>query len=130
MKVEEEYEDVLQNIEFVIVSAFRRYPTLSDHAVARVLDAVSDFYAAEVVGRAAKQFGLSHDEQELFSGVKNICDWRLGREGISPYRRTVEIEPMTLDQMNKCLKRLLKSIRRWNREGGVQGYLQFVSKYF
>lgn len=130
MKIEEEYQDVLQNIEFVIVSAFRRHPNLSDHGVRRALEAVSDSYAAEVVGRPPRRFGLSSDEQELFGAVKEMCDWRLGRESLRSDQRAVEIEPITLEELNFCLKRLLKSIRRWNREGGVQGYLRFVSKYF
>jgi hypothetical protein len=132
MKVEEEYLDVLQNIEFVIVSAFRRHPELSDHGVMRALEAVTDSYAAEIVGRAPRQFGLSFEEQDVFTAVKDICDWRLGRTDLSSgsAERAVEIKPITVNEISLCLKRLLKSVRTWNSQGGSQGYLRFVSGYF
>lgn len=130
MKIEEKYQDVLQNIEFVIVRAFRRHPDLSDHGVIRSLEAVADFYAAEVVGRAPRPFGLSSDEQELFGAVREVCDWRLGRLELQSEHGPTKVEPLTLEELKLCLRRLLKSIRMWNREGGTHGYLEFVSRFF
>ena len=46
MKVEEQYEDVLQNIEFAIVSSYREYPDLSDYGVMRALEALMDVYCS------------------------------------------------------------------------------------
>jgi hypothetical protein len=28
-----------------------------------------------------------------------------------------------------CLKRLVKSVQKWNKQGGRQGYLDFMSPY-
>jgi hypothetical protein len=38
-------------------------------------------------------------------------------------------EPITLDELVACLKRVRKSINLWTRKGGRQGYLTFVSKF-
>ena len=38
-------------------------------------------------------------------------------------------EPITLDEIIACLKRVRKSINRWHRRGGHQGYLTFVDQY-
>jgi hypothetical protein len=37
--------------------------------------------------------------------------------------------PKTVDEIITCLKRIQKSIRRWNKEGGRQGYLNFISEF-
>jgi len=36
---------------------------------------------------------------------------------------------LAVTDLLECLKRIRKSIRRWNREYGRQGYLKFVSQY-
>jgi hypothetical protein len=132
MKVEEEFQDVLQNIEFMIVESFRRHPELSDHGVLRALESVADSYAAEAVGRARRQFGLSSYEQDLFTAIRDICQWRLGRADLAsgPLQQGAEIEPVTVDEIHLCLKRLMESVRMWNSRLGSQGYLQFVSEFF
>jgi hypothetical protein len=39
------------------------------------------------------------------------------------------LEPVPFDVIVECLKRIRKSIQRWNREGGRQGYLKFVEQF-
>jgi hypothetical protein len=39
------------------------------------------------------------------------------------------MEPKTIDEIIACLKRIRKSINRWNKVGGRQGYLIFVSDF-
>jgi len=36
---------------------------------------------------------------------------------------------MSLDEIIQCLKRILKSVEKWNKHEGIQGYLRFVSQY-
>ena len=38
-------------------------------------------------------------------------------------------EPVSLDVIVACLKRIRKSIQRWNKEGGRQGYLIFIQRF-
>jgi len=59
MKVEDEYRDVLQNVEFAIVDTYRDHPGMSDYAVMRALEALIDVYAAEGIGRSPRGFNLS-----------------------------------------------------------------------
>jgi hypothetical protein len=38
-------------------------------------------------------------------------------------------EPKTVDEIMLCLKRILKSATRWNKEAGRQGYLDFITQF-
>jgi hypothetical protein len=38
--------------------------------------------------------------------------------------------PITLDEMIACLKRVRRSVKRWTKEGGRRGYLDFVDGFF
>ena len=129
MRVEEEYMDVLQNIEFGIVSTYHEHPELLDYDVVRALEAVVDSYKAEQIGRAPRDFPLSQIEKKLFGAVRAMCEWRLGRGGPIGYDSDDAPEPKTVDEILLCLKRILKSVETWNRSGGRQGYLNFVSQY-
>lgn len=46
-----------------------------------------------------------------------------------PEAEALDVESLSLAVMVACLKRILTSIRRWTKEGGRQGYLQFVSGF-
>lgn len=39
------------------------------------------------------------------------------------------MEPVALDEIIACLKRVRKSINLWTREGGRRRYLTFVSQF-
>ena len=131
MKVEEEYQDVLQNIEFGIVSTYREHPDLVDHDVVRTLDAVMDSYKAENIGRAPREVSLSVTERKLFDAVRSMCEWRLGRRNLAGPEAEDEpaATPKTVDEILLCLKRIHKSVESWNRHGGQRGYLNFIVQY-
>ncbi|HPO14188.1 MAG TPA: hypothetical protein PLI09_12150 [Candidatus Hydrogenedentes bacterium] len=130
-RIEDKHPDVLQNIEFAIVDTYRQYRELSDYDVMRVLEASLETYAAEKAGRSARTTRLSELEQLLLEWVLHMCEWRLGR---IPLGNTEEVfssddVPITIDEIILCLKRLLKSVNRWNKDGGRQGYLNFIVQY-
>jgi hypothetical protein len=132
MRVEEQYTDVLQNIELGIVLTYRDRPNLSDHDVRRTLEALVDVYKAENIGRAPRQFGLSVDELLLMENVKRMCEWRLGRAslGDDPGKAgKIAPKPITVDEIILCLKKILKSVDKWTRSGGRQGYLNFIIRF-
>ena len=62
MDFEEKYMDVLQNIEFGIVSVYREKPELSDNNVISSLEALIDAYKGEQIGRPPRKFNLSDCE--------------------------------------------------------------------
>ncbi len=131
-RFEEEYLDVLQNIEFGIVRIYREQPGLVDWDVLDAIQALIRSYTAEARGRPRPKIRLSDLSQLVFDSVEAICEWRLGREqplAESGQPPDVKIEPKTIDEIVACLKRVQKSIRRWNKEGGRQGYLNFVSGF-
>jgi hypothetical protein len=129
MVLEEEYLDVLQNIEFAIVSVYRERNDLRDYEVMRALDALIDFYRAEARGHIPKEFHLPEKETLVFQRVQDMCEFRLGRGNLGSNVQAISIEKKTADEILACLRKIRKSVDRWNKQGGKQGYLQFVSEF-
>ena len=118
---------MLQNIEFGIVSVYREHPEMVDFAAMRALEALIDHYVARKISRAPKRSSLDAVETAVFQRMQAMCDWRLGyapRPANMP-----QVNPLSLDEIIQCLKRILKSTHRWNKQGGRCGYLDFVAKY-
>ncbi len=126
MDITEEYEDVLQNLEFPIASAYRDNPQLIDSEVRRALEAVIEHYRAEYADRPPRNKHLSNIEQQLSDSVIQMCEWRLGRTEIPTSSPEFHKTP---EELQKCLKRVIKSIDRWGRVGGRQGYLHYMSQF-
>lgn len=128
--VEEEYLDVLQNIEGVIVGFYRQNPTLTDYQVDSAMESLGRTYQREKTG-GAPVLPKNELAKGVYDAMKGICDWRLGKvdmvdEEGSPM--TVP-DPLTVDEIQLCLKRLRKSVATWNKQGGSQGYLQYISQF-
>jgi hypothetical protein len=129
---EQQYEDVLQNIEFAIVSAYRENADITDWSVEAALAALIRVYQAEASGRSVPATRLSELERTLYDRVHAMCEWRLGREQLLEEQdqpALPEIEPKTLDEIVACLKRVRTSVKRWHKSGGRRGYLDFIGQY-
>jgi len=126
--IEGKYPDVLQNIEFAIVTTYKEHREMSDYDVMRVLESVLDGYVAENSGRQPRNARLSDLEQLLMRTLRETCEWRLGRGHLAG-TPSKEITPITTDEIVLCLKRILKSVNRWNKAGGRKGYLDFIVQY-
>lgn len=133
MRVEEQYMDVLQNIEFGIVQYYHMFPAINDYNVMRALEALIDEYTGEKIGRPPRNFRLSDTESNLVGTIRMVCEWRLGREESEETEDAEQTPAETggigVDEIILCLKRLLKSVNRWNKEGGTRGYLNFIVQY-
>jgi len=129
MALEDAHLDVLQNIEFAIVSVYRKQHTLRDVEVMRALDALIDLYRAKARGHTPKEVNLPEPETTVFHNAYTMCEFRLGR----PEARTRIQVPFEGDKTESdilaCLRKIRKSVERWHKRGGHQGYLQFVSEY-
>jgi len=123
---EDQYLGVLQNIEFTIVEFSREHPELLDYDVEGVLDALIAGYTAELRGRTVQERQLPGLRQPLLEAVRGICEWLLGRATVNDPHLSAS---HSLDEIVACLNRIRKSVRRWTKEGGRQGYLNFVSRY-
>lgn len=130
---EERYGDVLQNIEFGIILVYHDHPEMTDWQALDAIEALLRKYQAEAKGRQVKLPSLDPLAEKVYDLVEAMCEWRLGRA--MPFEVKDEEplefspEPITLEEIIACLKRIRKSINRWSRVGGRQGYLNFVEQY-
>jgi hypothetical protein len=132
MDVEKDHLDVLQNIEFAIVSVHQRQPALVDFDVDAALSALMAYYQARAVDREARPVRLNERAQQVYEMVQTMCDWRLGDDMLlsaDMNSRGPRPEPVSVDVIVACLKRIRKSVEKWNKQGGRQGYLTFVEQF-
>ena len=113
MPLEDEHLDVLQNIEFAIVSVYEKQRDLQDLQVMRALDTLIELYRAESRGHQPKQHSLPEQENLVFERVKTMCEFRLGRESLGKEGRNVSIPlPITVDEILSCLRKIRRSVER------------------
>ena len=132
MSFEEEYQDVLQNIEFAIVNIYRQHSGLLDYDVETVLTALIQTYQAEQSQRQMDSPTLTELRQKLYETVKLMCEWRLGRAKLMrPDEKEGLPNPpaITVEEIIACLKRIRKSVQKWSKRAGRQGYLTFVEQF-
>ncbi len=135
--IEEAYFDVFQNLEFNIVQFYRQNPELTDWDVERAIEELIRHYQALWRGREPRAPRLKTERrQELYELLAAMCEFRLGNatmvqaETGEELALPIEIEPLTLEEIIAVLKRLRKSVRLWNKRGGVRGYLTFIEDFF
>ncbi len=132
MAVEEEYLDVLQNIEFAIVSTSHDHPEMVDGHVIWALEAVINSYRAEHGGKDAGGVPrLGRGGRSLSGHPQHV---RLASRRLSPREERGSgtgtcAGADQVDEILLCLKRILKSVNRWNKSGGQRGYLTFIVQY-
>ena len=130
MPLEEEYLDVLQNLEFAIVSVYKEQRDLRDLQVMRALDSLIELYRAESRGHQPKQHNLPEQENLVFERVKSMCEFRLGRENSGVDAPDILLGgTITVDEILSCLRKIQRSVERWSKRYGKQGYLQFISEF-
>ena len=118
--------DLLQNLEFSVVSVWRAHPEMTDYAALRAYEAAFQTYRAELRGQTPKPPGLTGLDETAFQSVRAICEFRLGRR---PEAGVPDISPVTLELLVDCLRELGKSTARHTKAGGRQGYLTFIDQF-
>ena len=132
MKVEEQYFDVLQNIETAIVSVYEIDARLLDVDVLDALDVLIRNYALEEQGVGTRTSRPSGPAQRVHDVARQICEWRLGRQLLNtanPLADRWASGELSFAELVLCLKRIRKSVRLWNEHGGRQGYLDYVRQF-
>ncbi len=132
MTFEKEYQDVLQNLEFVIIQVYREHRDLIDAEVLMAIESLIRVYSAQTQGKSISSRPLKGLSQQLAESLQQMCEWRLGRVPLPDAEDTVITEaptPKTPNEIVDCLKRIQSSIRLWTKQGGRQGYLNFVSEF-
>jgi hypothetical protein len=120
--------DVLQNIEFGVVDVYRADRSLLDVDVKDAIDALARHYHAEEEQRRPPALNLSDRARRVFASVQEMCEWRLGKAPL-PGEIEMPASAIPVSEIVACLREIQKSIPRWSRQGGRQGYLDFVSQY-
>jgi len=113
MDVEEDYLDILQNIEFATMSVYRENPLLVDFDVEAAISALISLYHAQAQSHESRRPNLNERAQLVFERVEAMCEFRLGREELlstEMRKRGPRPEPVTLDVILACLKRIRKSV--------------------
>jgi hypothetical protein len=129
MAVEDEYLDVLQNIEAAIIAVYTENSDLIDSEVATALDALIRIYGAEAQGKSISGRPVRGMAKEVMDNIQPVCEFRLGRQDFNGQPSDLTISPITPDIIVSCLKRLQSSIKFWTQKGGRQGYLNFVRPF-
>lgn len=125
-KFEDQYLDVLENIEWALLSSVKEDPDLSDHDMLRIIEHALIYYKAQQRGRLTiAQSKLLNTRQDIFERVLYICEWRLGR--LPPSDKQIACNPITIEELILCLKRIEKSIKFWTKQSGRKGYINFAA---
>lgn len=131
-RVEEEFEDVLQNLEFALVQVYRAHDEMTDWGAETAVASLIRTYNAEARGRKPPNLSLKPLEQEAYDNVQAMCEFRLGRSNMANNTDKpldIPIEPIAISDLLLCLKRIRKSIQLWHKEGGRRGYFEFVGQF-
>ena len=133
VRVEEEYADVLQNIEAAIITVFDGNPSVVDRDVLAAIDALIGAYQREKRNRIGVARCPPGRARAVYEQCHHVCEWRLGRQLLNE-GETVGIdfqsEELAVPELISCLKRIRKSIRLWHKQGGRQGYLKYIRQFF
>jgi hypothetical protein len=128
----ERHMDVLQNIEAALVEVYNKNSILTDTRTMYAVETLIKVYTGELRGREVAPSQLKPEEREAYDAAKAMCDFRLGRTSMEDKKGKkvgVAPEPITLEEIIACLKRILKSINTWYKRGGRRGYYEFVRRY-
>lgn len=127
--VEEDYVDVLQNIEFCLVNPKSVCTTLYDHDLLQIVElAIAHYRAAQRQLPPPTSTAFNETQQGIFERLIDVCNQRLGypSEHLKPIPESAII---AIDELLLCLKRIEKSINCWTKNYGRRGYIEFVSQY-
>lgn len=123
---EDQYLDVLQNIEWALLSLVKDHPELSDHDMLRIIEQALTYYKSQQRGNPViAQSKLTDIRQEIFERSRSMCEWRLGR--LPPPDKQIACNLITIEELILCLKRIEKSIKFWTKQGGRKGYINFAA---
>lgn len=131
MLVEEEFENVMMNIEIQVVTVSNGYPELSDMGVDRVYNALLSKYKALLRGNEPKEPSFrSEAEEELFEVLDVISDLFAGVERETALADIFEgQDEVSFENFVRIFKRLRKSVRTWTKRGGSKGYIYYIAQF-
>ncbi len=125
MNVLNQHLDILQNIEATAIAFCRENPVLKDAHILAVYEKLLSLFDRRKRKLPELPVALPPISMSLFLELKTVCETRIAGSP-SEMPGAVNVPPGV---MVLCLKKLVDSVKRWTKEGGVKGYIQFVEKY-
>ena len=136
MNLADKHMVLLQNIESTIVSVHDNYPSLKDTQVKKALEELIKKYRALVSGRPKTEPTHSSEiESIIFKNIGNLLEKRRPQVGIATSEKPKSLfgrrnKEATSDEIFlACLRKIEKSVGRWNKRGGEKGYLNFIQGF-
>ena len=126
--------NTLHAIERFVARGWREQPSLTDHMVKRVYEELAAHYRALAGERDPVEIdgGAGGAEGDLLNGLLAVCE-ELREAGPTEVgakdEKTERGDPVDAETLHRCLKRLIRSVDKATKRGGVQGYLTFIAKY-
>lgn len=130
----DKYLAVLQSLEMNLANLYEEQPQLTDYDVSDAFDALVRYYKARLDNRTFTP-NLKGRSKEVFEMLKTIGDVFISNgqfPGTPPRGDSLALEdmqPYTVDDILSCFKRLQSSLKLWTKEGGRQGYLNYISQF-
>jgi len=122
---------VLYRIEKCLIQCYRAHPGITDHVVRRVYEAAASHYRALASGREADQPTLDGVEASIYETLLATCE-ELRTHGAGEIGSTgppVGGEPVPAITLNQCMNKLVRSVEKGTKRGGVRGYLHLIVAY-
>ncbi len=129
MNVVNDYIDVLQNIEFAIVSCYKEHPEMRDPMVIQATEKLISAYAREKKRLPALPVNLPPLTMLIYEAIQDACERRLTRELSDGTVSEEDGYLVPLRIIIICLDRVLKSENTWHKRDGQRGYLDFVATH-
>lgn len=128
--VTEEHPDILHNIEMALIPLYQEDEEMTDWEAERALNALIRTYRAEESGRKSRRLNLSGLTREAYERVHMITELHLGRGTLEiKSGEKLHIEPVGVDVILACLKRIESSVQLWHKDYGRRGYYKYVSQF-
>ena len=109
---------VLFELEFAMVTKFRKDPTILNRDAHGAVKALVRRYEAELESHAPPNTPLSSRATRIYGATEAMCEWVLGRAAPSLPLPPSEGPRVSTGVLVACLKRIRSSIQFWNKEGG------------
>jgi hypothetical protein len=126
MRIDQEFEATLKDIETAVISIYKRNRDMTDYAVLRAYEAAAAYYHDLARQRQPKERKLSGlDETVRQAVLEAAARWHARLEPGRP----PSADKLTAEQMLACIRRLAKSTKFWTTESGRQGYLDYIRRF-
>jgi len=111
----EKYIELLQPLENSVVRTYREIPSLHDHDVLRVYEALLKYVKAKLTNYPLPQPKLEGTPLSLYLEQLSFIE--------------TQANSYSFKEIQECLKLLEKSVKLWNREFGSRGYFNYISRF-